>query len=390
MKAVTIKRSQSKTAVAISDLPKPELKNDTDVIVRVLSIGLDGTDREIIQEGYGAFPQGENEMVIGHESLGVVAEAGNQSSLKKGDLVTALVRRPCSDPTCVNCRNGRADFCETGAYTERGIKGKHGFLSEYYAEDTRYLVAVPSAAAAFGMLAEPQSIVEKVWDQVARIQQRLVWEPKTAVILGSGPLGLLAAMTCQSLGLGTFVWSKSEESSLQADLVRRIGAHYRQADSRNNSAGEKPLRLKDYAESIGRRIDLIFECTGYSPLAFEAMEVLGANGVLALLGVTPGNKVLEISADHLNKQLVLENKCILGSVNASRKDFETGIYRLQQINRQFPGVLGQIITDRLSLEEVPSIDFKRIAIKAVADVVPPSQWESLISPEEAVRYSFSV
>ncbi|MEB3101539.1 glucose 1-dehydrogenase [Ferviditalea candida] len=390
MKAVTIKRSPSGTAVGISDLPKPELKHDTDVIVRVLSVGLNGTDREIIQEGYGAFPQGEDEMVIGHESLGVVAEAGKHSSFKKGDLVTALVRRPCSDPACVNCRNGRADFCETGAYTERGIKGAHGFLSEYYAEDARYLVAVPKEAAAFGMLAEPQSIVEKVWDQVQRIQQRLVWEPKTAFILGSGPLGLLAAMTCRSLGLDTFVWSKSEETSLQAELVRRIGAHYRQADALKDGFAEQTLRLKEYAETIGRRVDLMFECTGYSPLAFEAMEVVGANGVLALLGVTPGNTMLNISADQLNKELVLENKCILGSVNASRKDFETGIYRLQQIDRQFKGVLGQVITDRMSLEEVHSIDFKRVEIKAVADVVPPSQWESLISPEEAARYSFSV
>jgi hypothetical protein len=120
------------------------------------------------------------------------------------------------------------------------------------------------------------------------------------------------------------------------------------------------------------------------------MEVLGPNGVLALLGVSPGNKQMQVGADRLNEQIVLENKCILGSVNASRKDFETGLYRLQQMERQWPGWLGKLITDRLTLNDVPGIDFHQIGIKAVVDVVPPNDWENLIRSQKEVEYSFSV
>jgi threonine dehydrogenase-like Zn-dependent dehydrogenase len=346
-------------------------------------------------EKYGVPPEGETGLTIGHESLGVVEEAGEESGLSRGDLVCALVRRPCKEPSCVNCRNGHADFCETGRYVERGIKGKHGFLSEYYVEEARYLVKVPAECLAYGVLTEPQSIVEKVWDQAGRIQQRLIWQPKTALVLGSGPLGLLAAFTCRCLGLDTVVWSMSPADGLAAELVRACGAEYRQAGTASGSAGGAGTgtaaeTLSGFLEQSGKRADLIFECTGYSPLAFEGMTVLGPNGVLALLGVTPGNRSIQIAADQINQELVLENKCILGSVNASRKDFETGLYRLKQMEAKFPGLLNKLMTDRLKLEEVPNLDFEKIGIKAVVDLVPQAEWPKLINDTAPVAYSFSV
>jgi threonine dehydrogenase-like Zn-dependent dehydrogenase len=277
---------------------------------------------------------------------------------------------------------------------------------------------------AFGMLAEPQSIVEKVWDQVQKVQQRLIWEPKTALVLGSGPLGLLAALTCRLLGLETHVYSLSPEDSVQAKLVRGCGATYhqaaggqkqtagggsanKQAAEGNGSAGGNDAAgakadtgsgvaatgsgaLTEFATGLGKHIDMIWECTGYSPLAFEAMGVLGPNGVLALLGVTPGKKTETLPIDSLNMNMVLENKCVLGSVNAARKDFETGLYRLQQMHERYPDVLAGIVTDRLRLEDVPGIDFAKFAIKTVVDVVPVEQWEGLVKQTSDVAYSFSV
>ncbi|MED4602518.1 alcohol dehydrogenase catalytic domain-containing protein, partial [Paenibacillus validus] len=163
----------------LCEVERPSRKTAADVLVRVLCVGLDGTDRELVSEKYGVPPEGEHSLIIGHESLGVVEEAGEDSGFTAGELVCALVRRPCTDPGCVNCRNGKQDFCETGEYVERGIKGAHGYLSEYYVEDARYLVRVPAGLLRYGMLTEPQSIVEKVWDEVQRIQQRLVWQPTT-------------------------------------------------------------------------------------------------------------------------------------------------------------------------------------------------------------------
>ncbi|KEQ25791.1 glucose 1-dehydrogenase [Paenibacillus tyrfis] len=368
----------------------------TDVLVRVLCIGLDGTDREIMSEKYGVPPAGETSLTIGHESLGVVEEADPATGFAPGDAVCALVRRPCAEPECVNCRNGQQDFCETGKYTERGIRGAHGYLSDYYVEDARYLVKVPAGSLAYGILAEPQSIVEKVWNEVQRIQQRLVWQPRTAVVLGSGPLGLLAALTCRCLGLDTVVWSKSPDDSIGAELVRACGATYARAEDEaaapaGSGAAPAVSALGTFLQRNGRRADLIFECTGYSPLAFDAMAALGPNGVLALLGVTPGNRSIRISSDQINQELVLENKCVLGSVNASRKDFETGLYRLKQMEARFPGLLGRLMTDRLTLQQVPQLDFGRIAVKAVVDLVPREQWSGLVRHEaDEVAYSFSV
>ncbi|MCR8631045.1 glucose 1-dehydrogenase [Paenibacillus radicis (ex Xue et al. 2023)] len=383
---------ESKVRLELSEIEQPVRRQPDEVLVRVLCIGLDGTDRELMTEKYGIPPKGESELTIGHESLGVVEEAGEESGLMRGDLVCALVRRPCKIPDCVNCRNGHADFCETGQYVERGIKGSHGFLSEFYVEEARYVIKVPMECLAYGVLTEPQSIVEKVWDQAQRIQQRLIWQPKTALVLGSGPLGLLAAFTCRCLGLDTVVWSMSPAVGPAAELVRACGAEYRQAGGTGSvGTGEAAETLSGFLEQSGKRADLIFECTGYSPLAFEGMTALGANGVLALLGVTPGNRSLQISADRINQELVLENKCILGSVNASRKDFETGLYRLKLMEEKFPGLLDRLMTDRLRLEEVPDLDFKAIGIKAVVDVVPRSEWQNLINAKtNPVIYSFSV
>lgn len=381
------------------EVDKPQVRLPDDVLVRVLCVGLDGTDRELMTDKYGVPPEGETGLTIGHESLGVVEEAGPDSGLAPGDLVCALVRRPCKDPECVNCRNGHSDFCETGNYVERGIKGRHGYLSEYYVEQARYLVKVPHTSLAYGVLAEPQSIVEKVWEQVQRVQQRLIWQPKTVVVLGSGPLGLLAALTSRCLDLDTVVWSKSPADSLSAELVRACGAEYREAvDAPSGGAagsgagaGGGGNTLSGFLKQTGRRADLIYECTGFSPLAFEAMTVLGPGGVLALLGVTPGSRTLKIESDVINQEIVLENKCVLGSVNASRKNFETGLYRLEQMEELFPGVLEQVMTDRLTLSQVPALDFSRIGIKAVVDLVPRAKWEDLLKPGGAeVEYSFSV
>ncbi|TXK86097.1 glucose 1-dehydrogenase [Paenibacillus sp. N3.4] len=386
MKAIRLKDlRQGNPSIRLETINNPLLSHPQEVIVKVLAVGLDGTDKEILQEKYGVPPLGEDDLTTGHESLGVVAEAGAESGFTVGDLVTAIVRRPCKNLVCVNCRNGRADFCQTGEYVERGIRGAHGFLSEFYKEEGRYLVQVPTELLKHGMLAEPQSIVEKVWDQVLRIQQRLIWEPQTALILGSGPLGLLAAMTCRLLGLDVYVWSMSPPESLQAQLVKDTGGIYQQA-----GAAGGPETLTAYAKAINKPFDLILECTGYSPLAFEAMSILAPNGVLALLGVTPADRKLEIGSDKLNHSMVLENKCVMGSVNASRKDFETAIYRLQQMEKQVPGWLDRLVTNRMKLEDVPQLDFKTIPIKAVVDIVPVEQWSSLVKQTKEVAYSFSV
>jgi threonine dehydrogenase-like Zn-dependent dehydrogenase len=168
LKAITISGGEAQATVSLTDIPKPGLTGPGDVLIRVLSVGLDGTDREIIVDNFARYPEGRSEMVIGHELLGVVEEAGPESRLSRGDIVTALVRRPCGEEACVNCRNGQQDFCQTGNYVERGIKGADGFLCEYVVENAKYVVKVPEECLQYGVFVEPQSIVEKVWNQTDR------------------------------------------------------------------------------------------------------------------------------------------------------------------------------------------------------------------------------
>jgi threonine dehydrogenase-like Zn-dependent dehydrogenase len=375
LKAITINGGESRVTVSLADIPKPELTGPEDVLIRVLCVGLDGTDREIILDNFARYPEGRSEMVIGHELLGVVEKAGSESGLSRGDLVTVLVRRPCGEEVCVNCRNGQQDFCQTGNYVERGIKGADGFLCEYVAENTKYVVKVPEECLPYGVLVEPQSIVEKVYTQTLKIQQRMIWQPQTMLILGSGPLGILAALTCRVLGLDTYVWSKSDSESVNADIIQRIGAHYREAESPAEDAFFSGLTA--YSKQLGKKFDMIWECTGHAPLGFEAIPLVSNNGILALLGVTPGRGRLDLPSDSTYREMVIKNKCIIGSVNASYHDFVAAINRLRDIENHYPGMLGMLQTSRLSIEDVPAIDFSKMAIKAVVDVVPPAQWVSV-------------
>lgn len=417
MKQIRLQQVSTKPEIVLAHASQPMIEHPSQALIRMLCVGLDGTDREILQEQYGTPPDGEDELVFGHESLGVVMEAGPSSGLAPGDLVTALVRRPCIDLTCVNCRNDRSDYCETGRFVERGINGAHGFLSEFVVEESRYLVKLPTHCLEYGVFAEPQSIVEKVWNQVQRVQQRLIWQPKHAIILGAGPLGLLAAATCRTLGLHTYVWSKGSANSYPAQLVQQMGAQYQQADvatpdysaaasmaerlgqsdqsdqSDQLSQSNQPGSLREYVQQLGVRVDMIMECTGHSPLAFEAMGAVGPGGVVALLGVSSGSGRAEIEVDRLNLDIVVHNKSVVGSVNASRRDFETGIHRMQQIERLCPGLLSSMITNRYRLDEVPQLDFRHVGLKAVVDITPPDEWGRWLGPasdEAHSMYGFTV
>ncbi|MCD1259000.1 hypothetical protein B5M42_009135 [Paenibacillus athensensis] len=200
---------------------------------------------------------------------------------------------------------------------------------------------------------------------------------------GAGEAGEIAASAVPAKGAG----GKEQASAAAAPQSPPAkGA----APSGSGSGAALGSGLSAYVDSLGRPVDLIFECTGYSPLAFEAMGALGPNGVLALLGVTPADRKLEIPSDALNQEIVLENKCVLGSVNASRKDFETGLYRLGEMQRRYPELLAGLITNRLKLEDVPQLDFAQIPIKAVVDVVPQAQWADMVKPSTEPAYSFSV
>src|SRR5262245_19731909 len=224
----------AKKTLQLVDIPEPRLQDATGVSLRVREVGLCGTDREISSFEYGTPPRGSDRLILGHESLAEVIEVGRDvRSLRPGDLVVAMVRRPCAQPECRPCRAGRSDFCITGQFTERGIKEADGFLAEYTLDDEEYLVKVPKPLAKVAVLIEPLTVVAKATAQARAILNRLPYEPglQRALVLGAGPIGLLGAMALVASGYETVVYSREPEASDKSKLVQSVGASYVSAAS---------------------------------------------------------------------------------------------------------------------------------------------------------------
>ena len=335
MKAVAVRPGEP-NSIHLRDVPMPSLHavpGERGVLVRVLRVGVDGTDKEINAAEYGKAPPGDDYLILGHESFGVVeAVAPGVTELVPGDCVVATVRRPGSSPYDAI---GLQDMTTDDTYYERGINLLHGFLAEYYAESADFLVKVPTVLRSVGVLMEPVSVAEKAIGQAFEIQRRLrVWQPKRALVLGTGTLGLLASMILRLRGLEVLALGKTPRPYLNADLLEQIRVGYQSTQD---------VSIAQASRTHGP-FDLIIEGTGYSPLVFEAMESLAKNGVLVLLSVTGGDRRIEIPADRINQGFVLGNKVMVGSVNASRADYMVGVSDVAQAALAHPEWLERLLT----------------------------------------------
>jgi len=342
MKAMAVYPSDRR--LSIIDHPEPALTSPTDVKLRMLDVGICGTDKEIVSCEYGTPPEGSSYLIIGHESLGEVVEVGPQvSRVKIGDLAVPSVRRPCSDPSCIACRADRQDFCYTGKFTERGINRLHGYMTEFVVEQDRYLNPVPRALRDVAVLVEPLTIAEKGIAQLKQIQQRLPWHEKgsRALVLGGGPVGLLGAMKLALEGFDTTVYSRTPVASDLETLVTSFGAKFAHAETTS---------IADLARQIGS-IDVVYEAVGASSLAFEVIPYLGANGVFIFTGV-PGRKgPVSIDTDAIMRDAVLKNQLIFGTVNASIKSFADAIGDVGSFLTKWPAALRSLITRRWPLDQ---------------------------------------
>jgi threonine dehydrogenase-like Zn-dependent dehydrogenase len=335
MKAIAVFPGKP-NSLHLADLPMPsvdEIPNGRGVLVKVLRVGVDGTDQEINAAEYGAAPDGYDYLTIGHESFGRVTAIGpNVRELSVGDYVVATVRRPGSS---IYDRIGTYDMTTDSTYFERGINLRHGYLTEYYVDDPEYIVKVPAGLKEVGVLLEPTSVVEKGIAQAYEIQRRLkVWRPQRAAVVGAGPLGLLAALALRLRGLEVTTLARTEPPTLSSELVESIGARY---------LSTRQTPLLQAAGQFGP-FDIVFEATGVSSVAFEAMEALGRNGVLMLTGISGGNRTVEVPGDHILLGFVLGNKVAVGSVNANRVYFERGIMDMALAEQDYPGWLKRLLT----------------------------------------------
>jgi len=335
VKAVAVIPGKANT-IHLREVPKPavsDVPNGRGVLVKILRVGVDGTDKEINAAEYGAAPEGDDYLIVGHESFGIVEEVGaNVTEFKPGDYVSLTVRRPGSS---LYDAIGTYDMTTDGTYFERGINLRHGFLTEYIVDEPEYIIRVPENMKEVGVLMEPMSVAQKAIEQAYRIQQRLrVWQPRRAAVMGSGTLGLLATLVLRLRGLDVTTFGNTMPPTLNSSLIEELGARY---------ISTKQTSLTDASAKHGP-FDLILEGTGYSPLVFEAMNVLAKNGVLAMVSVTGGSRQLEIPADKINLGFVLGNKVAFGSVNANREYFEAGVKDLSTAELQYPGWLTKLLT----------------------------------------------
>lgn len=338
--------------VRLVEQPEPRFETRTQARVRILDVGVCGTDREICAFEYGTPPAGSDSLVIGHESLGEVVEVAPQvRGLGPGDLVVPTVRRPCRHAHCTACRAGRQDFCFTGDFRERGIKEAHGYMTEQIVEEERYLIPVPRGLRDVAVLVEPLTIAEKALIQIWHVQERLPWacphKPgrnhghcRRAVVLGAGPVGLLGALALRSNDFETIVYSREAAPNPKAELVESIGARYVSAET------VTPDELPDHVGPI----DVVYEAAGASRAAFELMQALGANSIFVFTGVPGRRGPVEVDTDRLMRDLVLKNQIVLGTVNAGRDAFEAAVRDLGAFLDRWPAALRALISGRHPVE----------------------------------------
>ena len=366
MKAIAVMPGKPDT-VHLREVPKPHLNgvdNGRGVLVKVLRVGVDGTDKEINAADYGAAPQGDDFLILGHESFGQVEAVGpNVTELKPGDYVVATVRRPGSS---IYDQIGTNDMTTDDTYYERGINLRHGFLAEYYVDDADFVVKVPQGLKKVGVLLEPTTVVEKGIAQAYEIQRRLrVWRPRKAAVMGAGTIGLLATLVLRLRGLEVTTFGLTPKPYLNSDLIEALGARYQST---------RELPILEGAKKFGP-FDLIFEATGASPVVFESMQALAKNGVLVLSSITGGDRSVQVPADAINQSFVLGNKLMLGTVNAGKDAFEQGVRDLIHAEAAYPEWLERLLTHPVrGLESWPrlfeALKEKTGVIKAFMEVRP--------------------
>lgn len=362
MRAVAV--FPGKRKVRVIDVPEPPKVTGTQVLLRMLEVGICGTDREIGSFEYGAPPHGSDHLILGHEGLAEVAEVGPEVTMfRPGDIVVPTVRRPCPHASCRPCRAGRQDFCVTGDFIERGIKEAHGFLQELAVEEQEFLVPVPKRLANVAVLTEPLTVAAKAAEQAHAIEDRLPWvRPRPrALALGAGPVGLLGALSMVVNHYDTTVYSLEPATSIRAELSRGLGARY-------VSGADVPLdRMKDEVGTF----DIIYEAVGFSKVAFAALSALGPNGIFIFTGVPALGKPSTIDIDTLMRNIVLYNQVLVGTVNAAPSAYTLALRELEQAMFLFPDSVTAIVSGNHPIDQAPEIIRSSGGIKQVIRFGPP-------------------
>ncbi|MGC1213963.1 MAG: glucose 1-dehydrogenase [Micromonospora sp.] len=329
MRALTVRPLNADTA-EVTELPDPS-PGPAELLVEAVALGICGTDREIVSGAYGWSPPGRDRLVFGHESLGRVRQAPPGSGFSPGDLVVGVVRRPDPEP-CGACARGEFDMCRNGRYTERGIKERDGYGSELWTLETDYAVRLEPGLESVGVLMEPTSVVAKAWEQIERVGERAWFAPQRVLVTGAGPIGLLAALVGVQRGLDVHVLDVVEDGPKPA-AVAALGATYHHAP------------VTEVTEKV--QPDVVVEATGVGRVVLDAAAGTAAYGIVCLTGVSSGGRRIPVDAGATNRELVLENDVVVGSVNANLRHYAAAAEALAAADR---GWLERLISRRVPLD----------------------------------------
>ncbi len=366
MKAISIVPGTAGSEVI--DHQEPTLQSPNDVKIKILQVGICGTDREEVMGGRADAPVGSSRLIIGHEMFGQVVETGDGvTTVKKGDYGVFTVRRGCGK--CAACEHNRSDMCFTGEYTERGIKGLNGYETEYVVDNEQYLVKVPVSIQSVGVLAEPMSVAEKAIDEAVKLQASRLpqilrddWlKGKQALVAGLGPIGILATIVLRLRGAKVWGLDIVDESSKRPQLLKSLGGEYidgRKVDTMNID------------DKFGE-VAFIFESAGVAELGFQLIDVLGINGVYVMTGIPHGDRPTCVMGAELMKNMVLKNQMILGSVNASPEHFAMGIKDLEKAKNLWGDLVDEIITSRIAYQDFE----KAIDQRSEDDIKTVIEWK---------------
>ena len=337
----------------LTEKKEPFIHSPDEVKLKVLQVGICGTDREMAEGGRAEAPEGRNELILGHEMFGQVVDTGTDvTSVKPGDYGVFTVRRGCKE--CKACSNNRSDMCYSGKYTERGIKGADGFQAEYVVDAEQFLIKAPESIKEFGVLTEPMSVAAKAIDEAMILQQSRLkdidgnenWlKGKKTLIAGIGAIGLMAAFALRLKGAEVTGVDIVDKDSSRARILNEIGGKY--VDGRT-------LYITNFDEQCGE-FDFVFEATGIAKLQFELIDTLAINGIYVATGIPAGQRPLTIEAAHILQQLVLKNQIMLGSVNASINHYRMAVDYLEKSSTRWPDAIRKIITER-----IPFTDFEKV------------------------------
>ena len=374
---------RDKPGVHDFELPMPEIREGDDVLIGIKEVGLDGTDFNIVRYGLQDISDDRDSIVLGHEGVGVVEAVGKDvKSLVRGDVVVITVRRGCGQ--CEPCAHNQSDMCTTGLFKERGIHKLDGLLTQFVVDKEQYVVKVPPEAVKLAVLTEPLSIVEKGIQELRIIQSRLPWfcphtdhewmstdwgGCKVALVVGAGPLGLLATALIRMARAYTYVADILPGDHPKANLVSALGAHY--IDARAKS----PESLVSFCCTPTGQLNVIFEASGAAEEALRLVPLMSRSSIYAMTGIPRGDMEIQLDAALLVRRIVRYNQVVFGSVNSNRRHFEMALKDLEPINKRFDRVLDRLITRRIKLADYQQAfgNSQEGQIKTVIEIQP---WSS--------------